>query len=131
MPYTPDLFWLTLTILVTALMWVPYILNRIREMGLLPAVKNPRPDGPPEANWAYRAECAHRNAVENLILFAPLVIIVTMTGAATAATATACLVYFIARVAHWAIYVAGIPFLRTPAFAVGWAVQIYLISVLL
>ena len=36
-----ELLWLTLTIGLTALIWVPYILDRIMVRGLMGAMKNP------------------------------------------------------------------------------------------
>jgi len=112
-------------------MWVPYIVNRILEMGLLPAVRTPRPEGRPGADWAYRAERAHANAVENLVVFAPLAILVATLGRGTEATASAAQVFFLARAAHWIIYVAGVPFLRSVAFAVAFVCQMVLALALL
>lgn len=125
-PLTPDLFWLTLTILLTGLMWVPYILNRLRELGPWPALRNPRPDGRPDADWAYRNERAHANAVENLVVFAPLVLTIHVLDGNNALTATACGVFFFARLAHFLVYTMGVPLLRTIAFAVGGVCQLIL-----
>ena len=75
-----ELHWLTLTALMTSLFWLPYILNRLSEMGIVPAVMNPSTDPTPKAVWAKRMMRAHANAVENLVIFAPLVIAVHVTG---------------------------------------------------
>jgi len=123
---TPELYWLTLTCLLTALMWVPYILNRLAEMGIWRAISNPQPDTHPEASWAFRTERAHANAVENLVIFAPLAIAVHVLGLSNEATAFAAMVYFFARVAHFIIYVIGLPLLRTFAFAIGFFCQLAL-----
>lgn len=45
---------------------------------------------------------------------------------ASAATATACMIYFAARLAHYVIYLFGMPLLRTIAFAIGFGVQVFL-----
>lgn len=127
----PELFWLVATTLMTGLIWAPYIVNRIVEDGLLAAMGNPSPDARPKAEWAYRAECAHRNAVENLVVFAPLALAVHVTGASTALTATAAMVFFFARAAHLVIYVMGIPLLRTLSFAIGFLAQMALALTLL
>lgn len=66
---TQPLYWLTLTILMTALFWVVYILNAIVARGLMGALANPSPDQKPLAAWAQRAKAAHSNAVENLVIF--------------------------------------------------------------
>lgn len=117
---TPELFWLTLTALATALMWVPYILNRIAVRGMLPAMAAPSAVDKPHAPWAERAILAHKNAVENLVVFAPVVLAAHLAGVSTPATTTAAMVFFLARIAHYAIYIAGVPVLRTLVFAVGW-----------
>ena len=72
---TRELFWLTLTVILTGLLWIPYILNRCQVRGLSGAMANPSRNDKPHAEWATRLMFAHDNAVENLIIFAPLVLI--------------------------------------------------------
>lgn len=117
---TTDLKMLTWTAGVTALMWIPYILAHISSVGLMEAVTY-RADDAPRAAWVTRAKKAHYNAIENLAPFAALVIVAHLTGAASAATAAAAITSFWARVAHYVVYTAGVPFARTICFAVGWA----------
>ena len=107
----------------TGLLWVPIILNRLAEMGIWKALSNPEPDVRPHANWAYRLANAHRNAIENLVVFAPLAICVHILQSGNQFTTTACAAFFSARVAHAVIYTAGIPLLRTVAFAIGFGAQ--------
>lgn len=121
-----ELFWLTLTIMMTALIWMPYIVNRLIEHSPWPALTNPQPDLRPKAQWAERLMRAHDNAVENLVIFAPLVMIVQMTGSATTTTATACMLYFFTRLSHILLYTLGIPFFRTVAFFIGFLCQMVL-----
>ena len=121
-----ELFWLTLTILMTALFCVPYVLSRIVVRGLWGAMANPTPDAAEVPAWTDRAERAHRNAIENLVLFAPLVLASFAMGLDPAFTATAAMIYFFARAAHFVIYAAGIPVARTLLFAVGFAAQLAL-----
>ncbi len=128
---TTELFWLTLTVLLTALLWLPYIANQLLSMGIWPALKSYSPETIKKGTWVYRAFRSHMNAVENLIVFAPLVLMLHVTGKSTALTGTACMIYFFARAAHSVIYIAGIPVLRTLAFAVGFVVQILLALTLL
>jgi len=91
-------------------------------MGVWKALSNPEPDVRPHANWAYRMAHAHRNAIENLVVFAPLAVSVHVLGAGDALTATAAAAFFGSRLAHMFIYTFGIPLLRTIAFLVGfWA----------
>ena len=120
---TPELFWLTLTVILTGLLWVPYVLNRIAIRGLFRAMGNPSRDDKPHAEWASRMMFAHDNAIENLVIFAPLVLILAQLDYSTKWTVGACAVYFWARVAHLIVYTLGVPVFRTLTFAVGFFAQ--------
>ena len=72
---TTEIYWLLMSILLTAILWVPYIINRLLEKGILIAVWDPEGDTDSQVGWAKRLMAAHTNAVENLVIFAPLVII--------------------------------------------------------
>jgi uncharacterized MAPEG superfamily protein len=122
-----ELFWLTLTIILTGLLWVPYIIDRVMVRGLMGAMANPTRNDKPQAAWAQRLYFAHTNAVENLIIFAPLVLILDAQSHWTQSTALACAVYFWARLAHVIVYAMGVPVLRTLAFAVGFLAQAALV----
>jgi uncharacterized MAPEG superfamily protein len=118
-----ELSYLTWVTAFTALMWVPYILNIIMVLGLLDAVgypENPEPMAP----WAERMKAAHYNAVENLVVFAALVLIAHAAGIHNEATVLAAAIYFWARVIHFVAYTFRIPWVRTLAFVVGFACQI-------
>lgn len=123
---TVELFWLSATATMTAMFWVPYILNRMKERGTWAALWDPQGETRADAHWADRMMRAHRNAVENLVVFAPLVLTLHMTGISTAATAGASMVYFFARLAHYVIFTLGLPLLRVVAFLVGFACQMVL-----
>ena len=118
-----ELLWLTLTVILTGLLWAPYILDRILVRGLMGAMANPSRNDKPQSPWAQRLYFAHTNAVENLVIFAPLVLILDAQGYSTEGTVTACAVYFWARLAHAVVYTMGVPVLRTLAFSVGFAAQ--------
>jgi uncharacterized MAPEG superfamily protein len=120
---TPELFWLTLTVILTGLLWVPYIINRSMVRGLGAAMDNPKPGDKPHAPWATRLMFAHDNAVENLVIFAPLVLILNQIDYSTKWTVWACAIYFWARVAHLVVYSLGLPVFRTVAFTVGFLAQ--------
>jgi uncharacterized MAPEG superfamily protein len=124
---TRELFWLTLTAAMTGLMWIPYIIDRAMVRGLMGSMANPSPRAKPQSAWAQRLYFAHTNAVENLIVFAPLVLILEAMGHNTEATAIACAVYFWARLAHALIYTIGAPVLRTLAFTAGFLAQAALV----
>lgn len=114
-----ELYWLAATLLLTACMAVPYTLNRIAVRGLMGAMANPSPADKPQSDWARRAQAAHANAIENLAVFAPAAIAVHVANLGNSVTATACMVYFFARLAHYLVYTGGIPVLRTLAHTVG------------
>jgi uncharacterized MAPEG superfamily protein len=124
---TKELLWLTLTIILTGLMWVPYILDRLMVRGLMATLGNPSRGDKPQSGWAQRLYFAHTNAVENLIIFAPLVLILDAQGHSTEGTVIACAVYFWSRLVHAIVYTMGIPVLRTLAFAVGFLAQAALV----
>ena len=70
---------------------------------------------------------AHSNAVENLMIFAPLALAVHVIGGGTGVTAAACMTYFFARAAHYLICIFGLPIIpRTVAFLAGVGAQMTL-----
>src|SRR5512134_3458196 len=117
-----ELLYLTYVAALTGLLWIPYILDRVVVRGLIDAVgypENPKPQSP----WAQRLMKAHANAVENLVVFAALVLVAQAVGVATDAIATAAIVYFWARVVHAVAYTFAVPWVRTLAFTVGFIAQ--------
>jgi uncharacterized MAPEG superfamily protein len=124
---TRELFWLTLTVIFTGVLWIPYIINRCQVRGLAGAMANPSRNDKPMAPWATRLMFAHDNAVENLVIFAPLVLILNAIDYSSKWTVLACAVYFWSRVAHLIVYAIGLPVFRTLAFVVGFAAQAVLV----
>ncbi len=124
---TRELMWLTFTVILTMVLWIPYTLDRIKMRGLMGAMANPSRDDKPQSPWAQRLYFAHTNAVDNLVVFAALVLILDSMGHSTQSTVIACAVYFWARLAHAIIYALGIPVLRTLAFTVGFLAQAVLV----
>jgi uncharacterized MAPEG superfamily protein len=122
-----ELMWLTLTVILTGLLWIPYIIDRAMVRGLMGSMANPSRKDKPQSPWAMRLYFAHTNAVENLVIFAPLVLILDNMGHSTEATAIACAVYFWARLAHAIVYTLGVTVLRTLAFTVGFLAQAALV----
>ena len=128
---TTELFWMTLTVLLTGLMWLPYIVNRLAEQGFGNALWDPQGVTATKVHWADRMMRAHQNAVENLVIFAPLVLALHAAGISTTTTASACMAYFFARAAHYLVFTFAVPVLRPLAFAVGVAAQLTLAFALL
>lgn len=125
-------FWLLATTLLTAILWVPYVLDRMIKLGIPRALGNPRPnDWDEQSAWARRAHRAHLNAIEGLVVFAPLALLAArVSGDGVAVAQTAGAVYFGARLAHAIVYLLGIPGLRTVSFLVGFGAQLTLASVI-
>ena len=116
------LFYLALITAFTGILWLPYVLDRIIVRGLMDAVgypDNPKPQSP----WAQRLMKAHVNAVENLVVFATLILLAHALSIPSAAIATAAVVYFWARVVHAVSYTLGVPWVRTLSFAAGFCAQ--------
>jgi len=122
---SPELRYLALAAVLTGLLWVPYILNEIMVRGLADAVGYPE-NPKPLARWAQRLKAAHYNAVENLVVFAALVLVACAAGIHDPAVATAAAVYFWARVVHAVAYTLAVPWVRTLAFVVGFAMQMWI-----
>jgi uncharacterized MAPEG superfamily protein len=122
-----ELYWLVLTAAMTGLLWVPYILDRIMVRGTMGAMANPSPNDRPQSAWAQRMNAAHANTVENLVVFAPLVLTAQALNIHTASTAFACALFFWCRLVYVAVYTAGIPVLRTLAFVGGFVAQAILV----
>ena len=118
-----ELFWLTMTCVLTGLIWLPYTLDRLKVRGFWATMDNPSPRDKPQSPWAQRLYFAHTNAVDNLVCFAALVLVLAELERATTATAIACAVYFWSRLAQALVYTLGIPVLRTVTFTIGFLAQ--------
>ena len=121
---TSELYWLILTTALTGLLSIPYVLNIMSKqwpiLGLRLFARPPEP-GEDRFAWAWgrRAEGAHMNAVENLVIFAPLALAIHVTGSGNEVTALACATYFWARLIHAPFYIVNAPYVRTAAWTVG------------
>ena len=87
------------------------------------AMANPSRNDKPQTEWASRLMFAHDNAVENLVVFAPLVLILNAIDYSSKWTVLACAIYFWTRLAHVFVYAIGVPVLRTLTFSVGFVAQ--------
>lgn len=127
-----ELYWMTLTVLMTALFWLAYLPDRLLTRGLWLTIADTKPEGAgPHSLWAQRAIRAHENAVENLAIFVPAVLTVAVQQISTPVTRAAVILYFFARLAHFIVYTAGVPLLRTLSFTAGWIAQILILASIL
>ena len=125
-----ELLYLTYVTVFTGILWVPYVLDRVIIRGLISAVGYPVNPKPP-SDWSQRLMKAHANAVENLVIFATLVLVANAHSLTNTSTAMACVTYFFARIAHALAYTFAIPWIRTLAFVAGFAAQLTIASQLL
>jgi uncharacterized MAPEG superfamily protein len=88
------------------------------QVGLMKLVGN-REDMPKMTGWAGRAERAHLNMLQNLVLFMALVLVAVAMGKANEAVLLGAQLFFWGRVAYAVIYLAGLPWLRTLSWFVS------------
>jgi uncharacterized MAPEG superfamily protein len=113
--------WLVATVLWTAVLWLPYGLERMASGGVWSVLDNPKANPSKPKEWARRAAAAHRNAIENVPLVAGVVLSAAALGQADAPVIVlGAQVFFAARVLYTVVYIAGIPVVRTVAFTTGW-----------
>jgi uncharacterized MAPEG superfamily protein len=126
---TTDLWMLVWTAMLCLTIPVVYASGRLSSPGGLAYGVGNRDGDPPSAEpaWVGRAVRAHANLVENLAVFAILVLVAHVAGKANAATAYGAVLFFWARVAHFVVYTLGIPWVRTVAFGVGIAGEIMIL----
>jgi uncharacterized MAPEG superfamily protein len=118
----PELTYLVWVTILTAVIWVPYVLDRLAVRGITDSVGYPEAPKP-QSPWATRMKAAHSNAIENLVVFATLVLVANAAGVSNSATVFAASLYFWARLVHLVAYTFALPWVRTLAFAVGFAAQ--------
>lgn len=115
-----DLKYLAFTAMLTASLWIPYIVCQVMTNGNLAPQNYVDPAPRPVPLWGKRADRAHLNAVESFAPFAALVIVVHLAGKADAMTAFWAMAFFWLRLAHAVVYWFGLPFLRTLVFTLGY-----------
>jgi uncharacterized MAPEG superfamily protein len=115
---TMELKLLVWSVGLTILQMIVAAIGVISQVGLAAAAGN-RHNLPPLEGWAERARRAHLNMLENLVLFAILVVAASIIGKINATTTLGAELFFWGRVAYAPIYIAGVPWLRTATFAVS------------
>ena len=115
---SPDLKYLLFAVILTFVQMLVAAMGSNQALGL-PTLAGNREGLPEIRGWAGRAKRAHLNMIENLVLFAALVLIAAVAGKANAMTAMGAMIFFWARVAYAVIYLAGIAWLRTLAWFVS------------
>src|ERR1700704_5743165 len=116
---TTDLKYLVFTAMLTAALWIPYIVCQVMTNGALAAENYVDPTPRPLPLWGRRADRAYLNAVEVFAPFAALVIVVHLTGKSNGTTAFWAAWFFWMRLIHAVVYWFAIPYIRTLAFTAG------------
>ena len=126
---TVELTYLAAATLLTLLVRAAWMLNKVQIRGLGVVVGYPR-ESKPLSEWAHRLWVAHEDAIQSLVTFAVLVIIVQMSGLADESTAIAAAIYFWARLLHVFAYIFALRWLKTIAYLSGLISQFWLVWIL-
>jgi uncharacterized MAPEG superfamily protein len=114
----PELTWLLWSVALTFLQMLVAVTGATMQVGL-PTLAGNREKLPEITGWAGRAQRAHANMIENLVLFAALVLVAVVAGKTNPTTLLGAQIFFAARVAYAFVYCAGIPWLRTGIWGVS------------
>ena len=114
----PELALLVWAVLLAFVQVVVAVQGAMLQVGLPTLVGN-REKFPELTGWAGRASRAQRNMVENLVLFAALVLVAVAADKTNAMTLLGAQIFFWARVAYAVVYLVGIPWLRTGVWTVS------------
>ena len=120
---TVEIWYLFLTTVLLAIMWIPHIIGQVMHGGLLTSEDyHELRDTSQFPAWIRRANRAHVNLVEQFGVFLGLVVIANMLEISNATTALAAAVFFWGRIAHAIVFLSGIGVLmaRTLVFTVCW-----------
>lgn len=120
-----ELQYLASVAILTLLLRVPWMVDKVRIRGLAKVTGYPK-DSEPLSGWGRRAWIAHEDAVHNLVVFAVLVITLHLAGESNAWTRGAAALYFWARLVHGVVYLLGIPRIKTAAFLAGFVAMLVL-----
>lgn len=114
----PELSLLVWAAVLTFLQMLVAVSGATLQVGL-PTLAANREGLAPFTGWAGRAQRAHRNMLENLVLFAALVLVAVAAQKTNSTTLHGAQVFFWARVAYAVVYLIGIPWLRTAVWFVS------------
>ena len=120
-----DLKYLAYISMLTAALWIPYIVCQVTNNGPLQPKNYLDPSLPrPVPAWGQRAHRAYLNAIEVFAPFAALVIAAQLSGKANAMTAFWSASFFYLRLAHAIVYWAGLPYFRTVLFTLAFITEV-------
>ncbi|HWT96377.1 MAG TPA: MAPEG family protein [Terriglobales bacterium] len=115
---SPELTYLVWSVALCVVQMLIAVNVALPQLGF-PAVVGNRDKIPALEGLAGRALRAHYNMLENLPLFIALVLVAQVAGRTNSTTALGAELFFYARLIHTVIYLVGIPYLRTLAWALS------------
>ena len=116
---TTDLQYLAYTAMLTAALWIPYVICQVTANGFLRPANYQDPEIRPMPLWGKRAHRAYLNSVEVFAPFAAMVIVAQLTNKADGMTAFWTMAFFWIRVAYAVVYLLAAPYIRTLLFTLG------------
>lgn len=114
----PELLLLVWAVLLTVVQAVVAVQGAMMQVGL-PMLAGNREGMPEIRGWGGRAARAHRNMLENLVLFAALVLAAVIAEKTDGTTLLGAQIFFYARIIYALVYIAGVPWLRTGVWTVS------------
>ncbi len=124
---TVELTILTLTAILAASLWIPFVIGvNTSEPGSAADKKSQdfsRPADPAlQRPWVHRSYRAHLNLLEQFLPFAVVVIVAHLVEVSTVVTVWSSILFLVLRIAHAVWMIAGLPVLpaRPLIFTAGW-----------
>src|SRR5712692_1107073 len=114
----PEMMLLAWAVVLTFVQMLVAATGATLQVGL-PMLAGNRENLPVFTGWAGRAQRAHHNMLENLVLFAALVLVTEITNKNNAMTGFGAQLFFWARAIYAIIYVIGLPWLRTGVWGIS------------
>ena len=108
----PELTWLVWSVALAFVQVVIATAGAQLQVGL-PTLASSRENMPSLTGWAGRMQRAHRNMIENLVLFAALALVAVVADKTNNITLMGAQVFFWARLVYVVVYGLGIAWLRT------------------
>src|SRR5258707_6878238 len=108
----PELMLLAWAVLLTFVQMLVAVQGAMMQVGL-PTLAGNREGMPEIKGWGGRAARAHRNMLENLVLFAVLVLVAVVAGKTNAMTFLGAQIFLYPRIAYAGVYIARFPSVST------------------
>ena len=114
----PELMLLVWAVVLTFVQMLVAVSGATLQVGL-PKLAGNRENLPALTGWARRAQRAHVNMLESLVLFAVLVVACVLAQKTNSTTLLGAQLFVWARLVYAVVYLAGVPWLRTAVWFVS------------